>query len=82
MLKFGMISNDIKLLSLKRIKKTLESILILIVDSSALFFSAFRCLILAHLAFSCCLSFSTSFFPFLCVCVLCSGVWYLTLLSK
>ena len=28
-----------------------------------------------YLAFSCCLSFSTSFFPFLCVCVLCSCVW-------
>ena len=61
------ISDDIKLLSLKRFKKN--------------GFLAFRFLILAYLVFFCSLSFSTSFFSF-CLCVFCvvvCGVWYLTL---
>ena len=59
------ISDEIKLLSLKRFKKKLKSIHI---DNYQLqiyqhyIFLAFRCLILAYLTFFCCLSFSTSFY--------------------
>lgn len=59
------ISDDIKLLSLKRFKERLSRFSLLNTNcrfTNIIFFLAFCCLTLAYLAFSSCLSFSTSFF--------------------
>ena len=74
------ISDDLKLLSLKPFKKKLIKSQFLLININCrfintIFFLTFRCLILAYLAFFCCLSFLLC----VCVCFLCvavCGVWY------